>query len=445
MKSRSGYAIPGGPAPMARKKPRCVGIALSAAPQSALADAVLTHALQYAISDVRTCTHVWAVSWHWRQCLQSPVMLAHLDRFSQVSCHLDPSVSVACSLTRSELPLVHDVLQTALQYAVDNVRAWALLRQVCTQFQHCLDNVGTLDHVHFEVRAGIGRRMDSNLETVAASRCAVGLRRMTLRLQQFLDEDEVMRSLTSFPLLQRLDLHGVTDSRLLALACTTAAETLLSLWVPRANRVTSVGLGCLTRLKLLQDLQLDYLACPRSGETPVDGLVIVLPQLKALQYLSLAECRFLDAAALQALHAAGALSSLHSLDLAGCRLIDDACLLVVSQLAKLSTLCLDRCERITDVGLHALALMAGLQELKMNDLESVTDAGLNALAPLNALKLEVHQCPNTTHGSSHDAQLGLLGHDALRKRGLHVVCHHPGMTQFEASCHTALIWRDFCC
>ena len=348
---------------------------------------------------------------------------------------------------RSELPLAHDVLRATLQYAIAEARTWALLRQVCTQFQRCLDEPGVLDHVSLTVRVGGGRQGPS-LETVAASRCAASVRRMTLILHRSLGSYEAHlamggRSLASFGSLQRLTLRDVTDSRLLALELTTTAETLLSLRVPDAGRVSIVGLDWLTQFKQLQDLQLGWLQCPLVGVTLEGELNSTLPQFTALQHLSLPECRFLDADTLQALHAEGTLTSLQCLDLTGCELVDDGCLLVVSRLAKLSKLCLDRCELITDVGLHALSVMAGLHELKMNDLDLVTDAGLSALAlSLPALRvLEVHLCSRTTHGASHDAQLGALGHDALRKRGLHVVCHHPrlrGGQLLEASCNTAL-------
>ena len=339
-----GGRVPG-PALTAGKKQRRrhVEIVRSAAPQPLLAGDALKHALQFAISDPLTWALVRCVCWHWLHCLQSPLMLGHVSRI------------------------------------VDQVYD------------------GEPRFVH-------GELVEVNLADFARSSVAAGIPRMRLVLSSDSRHDVVMGLLGgTFRSLQHVDLttshqYHVTDGYLLALAI--AAPKLISLRVERAQRVTEAGIACIAQFTLLQALTLKEL---NRGEVIVKALCELMPRLVALQELSFLFCgALLNDAALQALHATGALGSLRMLDLSPADQgdISNAGMLVVSRLTALRVLNLASCSQLADDDLRALAQLTALQDLNLCDLEWTTDAGLEALLPsLIALRvLDLHGCVDRAGG-----------------------------------------------
>jgi ABC-type transporter Mla MlaB component len=279
-----------------------------------------------------------------------------------------------------------------------------------------------------------------SFQDLATSRSAAiaRIRCMTLALDRELlvGGQSVLRSLGNFTSLRRLKLCwrrpirqtdaewwiGV-ESCLAALAIAAPKLIALDVTCERARDITSSGLACLAPLKLLQELRLYYSNERQQGpdHALVDGLVHLMPQLTALRHLSVGSSSAIDAAALEALHAAGALATLQSIDLSGCPYVDDACLAVIAQLANLQALRVHGCTAITDAGLQALAPLGALQELGLNGLPLITDNGLIALAPLTALQyLSVSWC----RGIRHEC------HETLRNErpGLRLRCD-------SSSCH----------
>jgi hypothetical protein len=214
-----------------------------------------------------------------------------------------------------------------------------------------------------------------------------------------------------------LQTTTAVDSYLGTLA--TAAPRLTSLCLELSGNITSTELASLAPLTMLQDLCIYYTVSmergPANGEL-AEGLVRLLPQLTALQHLSLIDRYDFDADALRALYAAGALTTLRSLNLTDCvSWVDDACLAVIARVATLQKLRVGWCWRITDAGLPALAPLGALQELGLYSLTKITDDGLKALAPLTALReLDVGWCYSIRHEC----------HETLRneRSGLHVKC-----------------------
>jgi hypothetical protein len=219
---------------------------------------------------------------------------------------------------------------------------------------------------------------------------------------------KMLRSLTNFASLRCLhffwlsSLQTTTAVDLYLGTLATAAPKLTSLCIELSGDITSTELASLAPLTMLQDLCIYYEVSMERGPANgalAEGLVRLLPQLTALQHLSLFDRYDFDADALRAMYAAGALTTLRSLNLTDCASwVDDACLEVIARVATLQKLRVGWCWGITDAGLQALAPLGALQELGLYALDKITDVGLKALAPLTALRdLDVRACRYTTH------------------------------------------------
>ena len=318
------------------------------------------------------------------------------------------------------LPLPDDVVQHILGFATAIRHFWDTYHVVCRQFQRCLNKPGAMDHVFVCVRPG-----RTSLQTVPTSHTtshnAMRLVRnmnFDFRKEQPWIVTKMLRSLTNFVSLRCLHLFWpsslqtttAVDSYLGTLA--TAAPRLTSLCLELSGNITSTELASLAPLTMLQDLCIYFTLSKERCEYYTlskergpahglfaEGLVRLLPQLTALQHLSLLDRYDFDADALRALYAAGALTTLRSLNLTDCvSWVDDACLAVIARVATLQKLRVGWCWRITDAGLQALAPLGALQELGLYSLTKITDDGLKALAPLTALRdLDVRECGRTTH------------------------------------------------
>ena len=295
------------------------------------------------------------------------------------------------------LPLPDDVVQRILRDAIELASDWADYRTVCIQFQYCLDKTGAMDalamdHLIAYVRSSKGK---DSFQRLATSSAIARIRSMDLTLDQDLrmGGQSMLRSLKKFTSLRRLSLQWTFRARRLRLtdaewearvawclkALADAAPDLTSLEVycDRASDMTSAGLACLAPLKRLQNLHLDCNRSlpPRPYATLTEGLVRVMPQLTALQHLSVTRCSAIDAAALHTLLAAGVLAPLKSLDLTQCQYVDDACLAVIAQLATLQRLRVGGCTCITDAGLQALAPLTALRYLDVSGYGHTTHEG----------------------------------------------------------------------
>ncbi len=255
---------------------------------------------------------------------------------------------------------------------------------------------------------------------VAVSLCGVKL------------SDEVVKSLTTFPHLQALDLcraDGVTSRRIKMLA---DLKELQVLNVSRCPNVTGHGLYKLAALKHLRVLDVSY--CPEIDDCGLEALVEFFPKLESLDisgcksitarglrelhclpnlvFLNASHCDFADAEfaeiggtpGLKTLSVAGngrvsvngvkliaALANLEVLDLSGMPAATSASLRSISGLKKLHTLNLSNCPRMANHSLKQLSPMKQLHTLNLSGCTQLEDYGLeylvNTLPNLQSLDL----------------------------------------------------------